>query len=71
MIEVARAYYLHERSKVEIAKQFDLSRFQVARLLDSARQLHDGPGSRDREEMRRRARSPTCPGSSSAATVNP
>src|SRR3954451_5373607 len=37
MIDVARRYYLHEQSKVEIAKDLDLSRFQVARLLDSAR----------------------------------
>jgi DNA-binding transcriptional regulator LsrR (DeoR family) len=37
MIDVARRYYLHQRSKVEIAKELDLSRFQVARLLDSAR----------------------------------
>jgi DNA-binding transcriptional regulator LsrR (DeoR family) len=37
MIDVARRYYLQERSKVEIAKELNLSRFQVARLLDSAR----------------------------------
>jgi DNA-binding transcriptional regulator LsrR (DeoR family) len=37
MIDVARRYYLREQSKVEIAKDLDLSRFQVARLLDSAR----------------------------------
>lgn len=37
MIDVARRYYVHRRSKVEIAKELDLSRFQVARLLDGAR----------------------------------
>jgi DNA-binding transcriptional regulator LsrR (DeoR family) len=37
MIDVARRYYLHEQSKVEIAKELSISRFQVARLLDSAR----------------------------------
>jgi len=34
---VARRYYLDDRSKVEIAEEFGLSRFKVARLLDSAR----------------------------------
>lgn len=34
---VARRYYLDGRSKVEIADQFGLSRFQVARLIDAAR----------------------------------
>src|SRR5690348_8195872 len=37
MIDVARRYFLREQSKVEIAKDLDLSRFQVARLLASAR----------------------------------
>jgi DNA-binding transcriptional regulator LsrR (DeoR family) len=37
MASVARRYYLDGRSKVEIADEFDLSRFKVARLLDSAR----------------------------------
>jgi DNA-binding transcriptional regulator LsrR (DeoR family) len=35
---IARRYYLEGRSKVDIAEEFGLSRFTVARLLDSARQ---------------------------------
>jgi DNA-binding transcriptional regulator LsrR (DeoR family) len=34
---VARRYYLDGKSKVEIADELGLSRFQIARLLDSAR----------------------------------
>lgn len=34
---VARRYYLDGRSKVEIAEEFGLSRFKVARLIDAAR----------------------------------
>jgi DNA-binding transcriptional regulator LsrR (DeoR family) len=34
---VARRYYLDGRSKIEIATEFGLSRFKVARLLDDAR----------------------------------
>jgi len=34
---VARRYYVDGRSKVDIADEFGLSRFKVARLLDSAR----------------------------------
>ena len=34
---VARRYYLDGRSKVEIAEEFGLSRFKVARLIDVAR----------------------------------
>lgn len=34
---VARRYYVDGRSKVEIADEFQLSRFKVARLLDQAR----------------------------------
>lgn len=34
---IARRYYLDGRSKVEIAEEFALSRFKVARLLDEAR----------------------------------
>lgn len=37
LADVARAYYLDNRSKVEIATRFGISRFQVARLLDEAR----------------------------------
>ncbi|MBM7808264.1 DNA-binding transcriptional regulator LsrR (DeoR family) [Geodermatophilus bullaregiensis] len=35
---VARRFYLDGRSKVEIADEFGLSRFKVARLLDAARE---------------------------------
>src|SRR3954453_7051426 len=35
---VARRYYLDGRSKIEIADEFGLSRFKVARLLDVARE---------------------------------
>lgn len=35
---VARRYYLDGRSKIEIAEEFRLSRFKVARLLDAARE---------------------------------
>src|SRR5918997_45317 len=35
---VARRYYLDGRSKLEIAEEFGLSRFTVARLLDAARE---------------------------------
>ena len=34
---VARRYYLDGRSKIEIAEEFGLSRFKVARLIDLAR----------------------------------
>jgi DNA-binding transcriptional regulator LsrR (DeoR family) len=37
LASVARRYYLDGRSKVEIAGEFGLSRFKVARLLDAAR----------------------------------
>lgn len=36
--QVARRYFLDGKSKVEIAGEFDLSRFTVARLLDKARE---------------------------------
>src|SRR3954464_13906705 len=35
---IARRYYLDGRSKKEIADEFGLSRFKVARLIDSARE---------------------------------
>ncbi|MEQ3553800.1 sugar-binding domain-containing protein [Pseudonocardia nematodicida] len=38
VLEVARAYYLDDLSKVEIAKRTGLSRWQVARLLAEARE---------------------------------
>ena len=34
---IARRYYVDGRSKVEIADEFNLSRFKVARLLEAAR----------------------------------
>jgi DNA-binding transcriptional regulator LsrR (DeoR family) len=34
---IARRYYLDGRSKLDIAEEFELSRFKVARLLESAR----------------------------------
>ncbi|WP_375401464.1 sugar-binding transcriptional regulator [uncultured Amnibacterium sp.] len=37
LAEVAKRYYLDNASKVEIAAQLGLSRFQVARMLDEAR----------------------------------
>lgn len=36
---VARRFYLDDASKVAIAKEFDLSRFKVARMLERARDL--------------------------------
>lgn len=38
LVEVSRDYYLDGRSKVEIAQQHAISRFQVARLLAEARE---------------------------------
>ena len=35
---IARRYYLDGRSKIEIAEEFGLNRFKVARLLDAARE---------------------------------
>ena len=37
LADVARRYYLDNTSKVDIAKDLDLSRFKVARLLEDAR----------------------------------
>jgi DNA-binding transcriptional regulator LsrR (DeoR family) len=34
---VARRYYLENRSKIEIAEELGLSRFKVARMLETAR----------------------------------
>lgn len=39
LASVARRYYIDSRSKVEIADEFGLSRFKVARLLDTAREI--------------------------------
>jgi DNA-binding transcriptional regulator LsrR (DeoR family) len=38
MVSVARAYYVEGKAKTEIADQFDISRFKVARLLQEARE---------------------------------
>ena len=38
LASIARRYYLDGRSKVEIAEEFGLSRFKVARLIDTARE---------------------------------
>ncbi|GAA4655747.1 sugar-binding transcriptional regulator [Arthrobacter cryoconiti] len=37
LADIGRAYYLDNRSKVEIATEYGISRFQVARFLDEAR----------------------------------
>lgn len=57
LADVARAYYFDNRSKVEIAEQFGLSRFQVARMLDDARatgvvtiEIHDPRAPRSARE---------------------
>jgi DNA-binding transcriptional regulator LsrR (DeoR family) len=53
--QVARAYYIEDRSKVAIAEEIGLSRFQVARLLQVARTSGvvrieiNNPGAVDRE----------------------
>ncbi|MDU1351310.1 MAG: sugar-binding domain-containing protein [Actinomyces sp.] len=39
MTAVAKAFYLEDRSKVEIAREFDITRFKVARLLEEARRV--------------------------------
>jgi deoxyribonucleoside regulator len=36
-VNVSRAFWIENRSKTEIAEEFDISRFKVARLLDDAR----------------------------------
>ena len=52
---VARRYFLDNRSKLEIADEFAISRFKVARLLDVARDKGivtitiTGPGALDAE----------------------
>ena len=38
LASIARRYYLDGRSKIEIADEFGLSRFKVARLIDAARE---------------------------------
>jgi DNA-binding transcriptional regulator LsrR (DeoR family) len=39
LAEISRAYYFESKSKVDIAREYGLSRFHVARLLDEAREL--------------------------------
>lgn len=39
LIDISKAFYMEDMSKVEIAKRFQLSRFKVARLLEEARRL--------------------------------
>lgn len=36
-VNVSRAFWVENRSKIEIAEEFDISRFKVARLLEDAR----------------------------------
>jgi DNA-binding transcriptional regulator LsrR (DeoR family) len=38
LASIARRYYLEGRTKIEIAEEFGLSRFKVARLIDAARE---------------------------------
>ncbi|MDN3480639.1 hypothetical protein QMA10_01690 [Arthrobacter sp. APC 3897] len=39
LARIGRDYYLHNHSKVDIARRFGISRFQVARYLEEARAL--------------------------------
>lgn len=39
MVAVAKAFYLEDYSKVEIAREFGITRFKVARLLEEARRV--------------------------------
>ena len=59
MLRVARAYYLDDHSKVQIAAETGLSRWQVARLITSARsrgfvRIEVGDPSEENEELGRR-----------------
>lgn len=49
-VRVAQAYYLEDKTKLQIASEFGISRFKVARLLDQAREtgivaisIHENP----------------------------
>ncbi|MGO1768545.1 MAG: sugar-binding transcriptional regulator [Microbacterium sp.] len=58
LMEVARAHYLDDRSKVEIAEEFGLSRWQVARMLEDAKrlgyvQIHIGDPERSNDALAR------------------
>ena len=55
---VARRYYVDGRSKVDIAEEFQLSRFKVARLIESARTQRSGA---HRDRLRRVPSTSTCP----------
>src|ERR671920_276521 len=81
---IARRYYLDGRSKVEIAEEFGLNRFKVARLLDAARESglvrieirHPGQidvdtSARLRSCSRRSSRPRTCWGSRGPARSAP
>lgn len=39
LAEISRAYYFDNKSKVDLAREYGLSRFHIARLLDEAREL--------------------------------
>lgn len=59
MLRVARAYYLDDESKVQIAAETGLSRWQVARLISSARtrgfvSIQVGDPSEENQELGRR-----------------
>ncbi|MGV2985143.1 sugar-binding transcriptional regulator [Microbacterium sp. AGC85] len=59
MLRIARAYYINDESKVQIAADTGLSRWQVARLLSSARargfvRIQVGDPSEENEELGRR-----------------
>lgn len=63
MIEaILRRYYLDDASKIEIAREFDISRFKVARVLDDAKrrglvhiEIAPSAADADRSERLRRA----------------
>ena len=54
---IARRYYLEGRTRVEIAEEFGLSRFKVARMLEEALEIRHGgdhdprPGRRSTSEL--------------------
>ena len=50
MASVARRYYLEGKSKIEIAEELGLSRFKVARLLETARQVPPASATRWRND---------------------
>lgn len=59
MADLARAHYLDGRSKIELSEQFGVNRFQIARLLERAREVgivtievHDPRVPRSADEQR-------------------